>query len=140
MHEAQVESPDPYTLGSHWGLGVILFDWDGHAVYGHDGGTIGQSSRLRIVPDADLAIALVANGGDTQLVYQELFRDLLAELAGIAMPAPLRPPTDPPDVDLTALAGAYQRLSVRYDLEPDDGRLIGTVTLSGPMASIAATR
>ena len=31
MHHAQVESPDPYTLGSHWGLGVILFDWDGHA-------------------------------------------------------------------------------------------------------------
>ena len=136
MHHAQVESPDPYTLGSHWGLGVILFDWDGHFVYGHDGATIGQSSRLRIVPDADLAIALVANGGDTQLVYQELFGDLLAELAGIAMPAPLRPPADPPDVDLTPLAGAYQRLSVRYDLEPDDGRLAGTVTLSGPLASI----
>ena len=136
MHQAQVESPDPYTLGSHWGLGVILFDWDGHFVYGHDGATIGQSSRLRIVPDADLAIALVANGGDTQLVYQELFGDLLAELAGIAMPAPLRAPADPPDVDLTPLAGAYQRLSVRYDLEPDDGRLVGTVTLSGPLASL----
>jgi CubicO group peptidase (beta-lactamase class C family) len=136
MHHAQVESPDPYTLGSHWGLGVILFDWDGHFVYGHDGATIGQSSRLRIVPDADLAIALVANGGDTQLVYQELFGDLLAELAGIAVPAPLRAPADPPDVDLTPLAGAYQRLSVRYDLEPDGGRLAGTVTLSGPLASI----
>ena len=59
----------------------------GSAVYGHDGGTIGQSSRLRIVPDADLAITLVANGGDTQLVYQELFGELMAELAGIAMPA-----------------------------------------------------
>ncbi len=90
MQQPQVESPDPHTLGRHWGLGVILFDWDGHFVYGHDGGTIGQSSRLRIVPDAGLAITLVANGGDTQRVYQAIFGELVSELAGITMPSPWR--------------------------------------------------
>ena len=136
MQQPQVESPDPHTLGRHWGLGVILFDWDGHFVYGHDGGTIGQSSRLRIVPDAGLAITLVANGGDTQRVYQEIFGELVSELAGITMPSPLAPPAEPPDVDLAVFAGSYQRLSVRYDLTPDDGRLVGTVTLSGPIAEL----
>ena len=136
MQQPQVESPDRHTLGSHWGLGEILFDWDGRRVYGHDGGTIGQSSRLRIVPDADLAITLVANGGETQPVYQAIFGELMAELAGIAMPKPLEAPAQPPDVDLAAFAGSYQRLSVRYDLTPEDGRLVGTVTLSGPIAAL----
>ena len=137
MQQPQVESPDRHTLGSHWGLGVILFDWDGRRVYGHDGGTIGQSSRLRIVPDADLAITLVANGGETQRVYQEIFGELMAELAGIAMPRPLAGcRRKPPDVDLARFAGSYQRLSVRYDLTPEDGRLVGTVTLSGPIAAL----
>ena len=137
MLEPQVESPDRFTLGKHWGLGVILFEWDGRRVYGHDGGTIGQSSRLRIVPDADLAIALVANGGaGTQKVYEKLFGELTDELGGIAMPGPLEAPAQPPEVDLERLAGSYERLSVRYDLAPENGRLVGTVTLSGPIAEI----
>ena len=136
MQHPQVASPDRHTLGTHWGLGVILFEWDGRPVYGHDGGTIGQSSRLRIVPDAGLAVALVANGGETQRVYQALFSELMSELAGIAMPAPLDVPAQPADVDLAPYAGAYERLSVRYDLTPEAGRLVGTVTLSGPLAAL----
>ena len=138
MREPQVESPDRYTLGKHWGLGVILFEWGGRAVYGHDGGTIGQSSRLRILPDANVAISLCANGGaGTQKVYEELFGELVDELAGVAMPGPLQAPADPPDVDLSKYAGTYERLSVRYDLTPENGRLVGTVTLSGPIAEIS---
>jgi CubicO group peptidase (beta-lactamase class C family) len=137
MLEPQVASPDRHTLGTHWGLGVILFEWDGRRVYGHDGGTVGQSSRLRIVPDSDLAIALVANGGaGTQQVYETLFSELVAERAGMTMPGPLQAPAEPPEVDLERFAGSYERLSVRYDLAPEDGRLVGTVTLSGPIAEI----
>lgn len=52
MRTPQVESPDRHTLGgSHWGLGLILFGWNGGDVFGHDGGTIGQASMLRIFPD-----------------------------------------------------------------------------------------
>jgi CubicO group peptidase (beta-lactamase class C family) len=136
MREPQVESPERHTLGTHWGLGVILFDWDGHLVYGHDGGTIGQSCRLRILPDAGVAICLLANGGDVQRVYQDLYSELAAEFAGIAMPRPLEAPAAPPDVDLDTLAGSYQRLSLRYDLAPQDGQLVGTVTVSGPLAAL----
>ena len=96
MQEPQVESPDRYTLGgSHWGLGVILFDWDGHRLYGHDGSTIGQASMLRILPEADIAMCLLVNGGDVEPVYRTIFGELAGELAGIAMPPPLRGAGDP---------------------------------------------
>ena len=78
MRRPQVAVPDVYTLGSHWGLGWILMTWDGREVYGHDGGTIGQSAFLRIVPDAGIAICLLTNGGHTQ----DLFRDLYNEILG----------------------------------------------------------
>lgn len=48
MREPQVEIPDTYTLGTHWGLGWILMSWDGHEFYGHDGGTLGQTAILRV--------------------------------------------------------------------------------------------
>ena len=116
MQRPQVESPDRYTLGSHWGLGVILFDWDGHRLYGHDGGTIGQASMLRILPEAGMAMCLLANGGDVEPVYRALFGELAAELAGIAMPPPLEAPATPPALDLDRYAGSFKRLSLRYDL------------------------
>src|SRR5947207_11473434 len=83
MQEPQVEVPDPYTLGSHWGAGWILFDWDGRRLIGHDGNTIGQSAFLRIVPDRGLAIALLTNGGNAHELYEELYAELLSDLAGI---------------------------------------------------------
>ena len=33
-------------------------------VIGHDGGTIGQSAFLRVIPEAGLAVAMLTNGGD----------------------------------------------------------------------------
>ena len=53
---------------AHWGLGWMLFDWGGRRVIGHDGGTVGQHSSLRILPDEDFAVAVLTNtsptGGD----------------------------------------------------------------------------
>ena len=31
MLEPQVDVPDPYTLGAHWGVGWILYQEDGRA-------------------------------------------------------------------------------------------------------------
>src|SRR5439155_8473751 len=117
MREPQVEVPDPYTLGSHWGLGWILFDWDGRRLIGHDGNTIGQSAYLRILPERDLAIALVTNGGSAHDVYEELFGELLFELAGVRMPAPPEPLADPQEIDWARFVGTYDRASVRLDVE-----------------------
>jgi hypothetical protein len=136
MQEPQVEIPDPHSLGSHWGVGWILFDWGGRRVYGHDGGTIGQASFLRIAPDADLAITLLTNGGEAGLVYRKLFTELFADLAGIQMPPLPTAPTTPLEIDLSPYSGTYERLVVRIDLEVSNGHLEGTSTLSGPLASM----
>jgi len=136
MQEPQVAVPDRWTLGSHWGLGWILFDWDGRRVYGHDGATLGQSAFLRVVPDARLAVALLTNGGNAQDLYQELFRELLAELCDLDMPRPLAPPPEPSPVDCLPFAGRYERVGARIELEAHDGSLAGRVTATGPLASL----
>ena len=136
MQVPQVEVPDRFTLGSHWGLGLILFNWDGHFLYGHDGGTIGQSSVLRILPEANTAITLLGCGGDVESVYRTLFSEVLAEVAGVTVPPLPEPPATPVKLDLARYAGAYERLASRYDLQVEDGRLVGTITLSGPLVEL----
>jgi CubicO group peptidase (beta-lactamase class C family) len=136
MLAPQVELPDPWTLGRHWGLGWILYDWDGRRVFGHDGATIGQAAFLRVVPEAGVAIVLLANGGNVHDLYQELFRELLAELCDLRMPEPLSPAADPPVVPLAALAGRYERVGVRIELADRGGRLAGRVTATGPLAAL----
>jgi dipeptidyl aminopeptidase/acylaminoacyl peptidase/CubicO group peptidase (beta-lactamase class C family) len=138
MQEPQVAVPDPYTLGSHWGLGWILFDWNGRRLYGHDGNTIGQSGFLRVVPDAGVAVALLANGGNTQDLYRELYGSLLRELAGVEMAARPEPPAEPIEshTDLDQYTGVYERVGVTMKATVEKGRLVLTTTSTGPLASL----
>lgn len=140
MQEPQVEVPDPYTLGSHWGLGWILFDWNGRRLYGHDGNTVGQAGFLRVVPDSGVAVALLANGGNAQDLYRELYGDLLRELAGVEMPPRPEPPAEPVEgrLDLSGYTGTYERESVRMEVTVEGGRLVLTTTASGPLAKLSA--
>src|SRR4051794_7530635 len=137
MQEPQIELPDRWTLGSHWGLGWILFDWDGRRVYGHDGATVGEAAFLRVVPDAGVAIALLTNGGHARDLYEDTFRELLTELCGLTMPRPLEPPAEPVHVDASGLAGLYERVGVRIELEPDgNGSLRGHLAFTGYLAEL----
>jgi dipeptidyl aminopeptidase/acylaminoacyl peptidase/CubicO group peptidase (beta-lactamase class C family) len=136
MQRREVALPDPWTLGSHWGLGWILFDWDERGVYGHDGGTFGQSSYLRVVPDAGVAVALLTNGGHTQDLYQDLFRELLAELCDLHMPATLTPPAEPATYDAARYVGTYERVGIRVEVAEKESKLIATVTLTGELAEL----
>lgn len=136
MQEPQVEVPDRYTLGDRWGLGWILFDWDGHPAYGHDGSTFGQRAYLRILPESRLAICLLTNGGNAHAAYRTLLREVAAELAGVTVPPMPTAPETPPDLDLAPYAGHFARLNVDAHLEVDDGRLRGTFMSSGPLAAM----
>ena len=137
MLEPQIELPDRWTLGSHWALGWILDDWGGRLVFGHDGATIGQAAFLRVVPHAGVAVVLLTNGGHAHDLYQDLFRELLGELCGVEMPRPLAPPAHPPHVDAAAYAGRYERVGIRYELEPDgNGSLRGHLSYTGYLAEI----
>ncbi|KAA9163647.1 beta-lactamase family protein [Amycolatopsis acidicola] len=124
MREQQVVLPPLGLMGTAWGLGWELFDWPGGPVIGHDGGTIGQSAFLRVVPGADVVIALLTNGGDPIGLHADVYGHLLRELAGVELPPLPVPPSDPAPVDGSRYVGTYAsevaELTVSQD---DDGRI-----------------
>ncbi len=149
MAEFQAEVPDKYVLGDSWGIGWIRFGWDGQRLIGHDGNTIGQAAFLRILPDpgnagAGLAVALLTNGGNTRDLYGDLYREIFAELAGVAMPAPIEPPAVPVATDITPHLGSYERAGVLMEILPGPvqtpaGEIDGPVfrtTITGPLAEL----
>lgn len=134
MQEQHAELPDKDTLGDSWGLGWIRFGWSGHRLFGHDGNTIGQSAFLRVLPEQNVAVALLTNGGNTRDLYQDLYREIFEEVAGIEMQQPLAPPAEPVEVDITPWLGTYHRESMTVEVSADDEGPHLKVTLSGPVA------
>ncbi|GAT69631.1 beta-lactamase family protein [Planomonospora sp. ID91781] len=123
MQRHEADSPDKWTVSADgWGLGWTLYDWNGVAGFGHDGAAIGQYAYLRVVPGAGVAVALLTNGGSARLLYADLFRELLTELAGVTMPAPFGPPAQPLAVDIAPFLGTYRREGVVITVgRKDDG-------------------
>ncbi|GAA0937234.1 serine hydrolase domain-containing protein [Nonomuraea longicatena] len=113
MRRRVVDSPDKWSMSADgWGLGWALYDWDGVTGFGHDGSTGTQQSYLRVIPDAGVALVLLANSNTASRLYADLFAELLAELAGVRMPPPFAPPANPPEVDITPWVGTYRREGV----------------------------
>ncbi|WP_218009145.1 serine hydrolase domain-containing protein [Herbidospora cretacea] len=107
MWQPQVKVPDLGTMREAWGLGWALAEHDGHAVVGHDGGTIGQAAFLRVVPDLGVAIALLTNGGDVFGIFDDVLAHLLRELTGITLPGRPTPPAEPEPIDPAPYLGQY---------------------------------
>jgi hypothetical protein len=137
MQQAQVKLPPLGMMGDSWGLGWELFDWDGTTVIGHDGGTIGQSAFLRVVPEHGLAVTVLTNGGDTLEVYKAVVGHVVKELAGLELPALPTPPATPVPVDLDRVLGTYScdvaDVTVRQD---EDGRVWLDQTPKGIFAEL----
>ncbi|MFF3227709.1 serine hydrolase domain-containing protein [Nocardia suismassiliense] len=123
MQQREVDVPDKWTVSADgWGLGWTLYDWDGIKGFGHDGAAIGQYAYLRAVPEAGVAVALLTNGGGARQLYAALFRELLAELAGVQMPEPFAPADPPVQVDIAPFVGTYRRAGVVVTVSKrDDG-------------------
>jgi dipeptidyl aminopeptidase/acylaminoacyl peptidase len=117
MQAEQARLPSRHLLVGSWGLGWWRDDWDGTQVVGHDGGVIGQSAYLRVLPEHDLAVVLLTNGGFTRDLYETLLREIVRELTGVEMRRPLTPPAEPPAVDFGRYEGRYERTGARYDVE-----------------------
>ncbi|MDN5851603.1 MAG: serine hydrolase, partial [Actinomycetia bacterium] len=136
MVEHQADVPDPYTLGDSWGLGWIRFGWDGRRLIGHDGNTIGQSAFLRILPEQGIAVTLLTNGGNARDLYEDLYREIFADLAGVDTPEPIEPSTAPPSVDASRFAGTYERSGAYIEVFEADGKLRMRDTATGPIAEM----
>jgi CubicO group peptidase (beta-lactamase class C family) len=121
---------------SNWGLGWEIFDWGGRTVVGHDGGTIGQSAFLRVVPDAGVAVVLLTNGGDTVPLFRDLFRGLLSQLAGVEMPKPAAPPEPPLSVDPSGYVGLYEREGTSIRVVARNGGIVAVQTVTGLAAEL----
>ncbi|WP_017595278.1 serine hydrolase domain-containing protein [Nocardiopsis potens] len=139
MRRRAVRVPDRWTVGADgWGLGWTLYDWDGVPGFGHDGATLGQYSYLRAVPEAGVAAALLTNGGAARRLSAGLFRELLAELAGVRTPEPFGPPARPPAIDPAPFVGAYLREGVTTRVAEHPGGLRLVYELTGGMAAFSA--
>ena len=108
----------------HQGLGWMLSESAGRAVVGHHGGTNGQSSRLRFVPSAGVAVVLLTNGGDF-FALTRLVDELLEELAGVPTPPALEPPATPVPGDLARFTGRFGRTNQAVEVRYDGSALVG---------------
>jgi hypothetical protein len=136
MAAFQVDLPDKHILGDSWGLGWFRCDWNGTRLIGHDGNTIGQAAFLRLLPSDGLAVTLLTNGGNAHGLYEDLYREIFAELAGVTMAEPIKPPAEPVTVDLDRHVGTYERASILQEvLRVDDGLHLRT-TVTGPLAEM----
>lgn len=131
MRTAAVRLPRLAGMGAAWGLGWEI-DRDGeNPLYGHDGNTVGQSSFLRIAPDAGVAVVLLTNGGDGAGLFHDVADELLRTLTGEGLPAAPTPPAasdasagsaDADDVD--GYLGVYGNSTMELEVSRDDaGRL-----------------
>jgi CubicO group peptidase (beta-lactamase class C family) len=131
-----VAIPDPYSFGYAYGLGLMLFDWHGAAVYGHDGNTIGQGAYLRILPDAQIALCMLTNGALRDSFYKQVFNEILTELGAVTIPD-LPEPNRTLALDLCRYEGRYERPGGnRYVVSADGGQLVVTTHLDPMQAAI----
>lgn len=138
----QVDVPDIPRYPAQWGLGWMLFDWDGVRVIGHDGGTIGQAATLRIVPEpagGPVAVAILTNGGGAAGLREAVMSHVFGALAAAQPPPALAPPTHPADVEAPSrYVGSYEAGLSRYDVTPgDNGDLKVRITALGEIAEMA---
>jgi len=102
-----------------WGHGFMLFREAAPSMFGHDGGTAGTSTFLRIVPDRGAVWALSATGKKAGALYRTAERDLLESFD---LGAALRTP--PPGAcasDLSIYHGRYGRNGMIFDVVPGIG-------------------
>jgi CubicO group peptidase (beta-lactamase class C family) len=127
MQRQQVRLQKNAPIGiTHWGLGWVLQNLDGHKVIGHDGGTIGQYSFLRVSPQKRVAVALLTNGGDATSVYKDM-----SPIFGDAIRSrePELPPVDPAlRIEPERYAGRYENIQSVLSIDEHRGALRASIT------------
>ncbi|CAM5417234.1 serine hydrolase [Streptomyces spiroverticillatus] len=141
MRQPRVGLPPLGILGDSWGLGWEIFDFPGGTVVGHDGGTVGQSAFLRVVPGQDVAVAVLTNGGDPLALYTEIVGRVLRELAGVELPALPVPDLAAPRVNASRYVGTYTSSAADTEVSQDaEGRIWAERRPKGVFARLGGRR
>lgn len=138
MMASRVPIPDPYTLGREWALGLVVSNWHGYTVYGHDGSTIGQNARMRILPDDDVALVLLSNGDPREGRHREIFNLILTQLGTATIP-PLPIPDPALTLNPARYIGVYERPGTRFEVTGEHGRLRLHLDVDPMQAAIMGT-
>jgi CubicO group peptidase (beta-lactamase class C family) len=124
MREEQITLPQiSARFPRGWGLGFMLFDWDGVPVVGHDGDTIGQVTVWRIVPHSDVVVAINVNGDAVTALIDDLLAPVLADVAGVRVPARPTAPAEPVLFTPDGYTGRFAGPLVTHDVVAADGGL-----------------
>ncbi len=129
MMRSRVSIPDPYMFGPQWALGLIVCDWNGETVYASDGSTIGQNARLRILPESDMAIVVLTNGGPRESFARKVFGEVRNGIPDLPAPDPTL------KLDLSKYEGVYERPGARYEVSANDGKLYLTLFIDPMQAA-----
>jgi CubicO group peptidase (beta-lactamase class C family) len=111
------------------GLGWYLYPWEGPAVLGHDGGTFGQLSFLRVVPERRFAAVLLTNSWGGALVHVDLFGELFRERVGIEIPPLPSPPDEPVTMDADRYTGDWTWQGLHVRVEEDGAGLVANLVI-----------
>lgn len=108
-----------------WGFGFTLMDGMGTRVFGHDGGTAGTATFLRIAPAVEAAWAFAATGSAAVAVYRDI-EPLIREALQIS-PCSHPSPSEHAVTDLQLYSGTYRRHGITLDVRQEED---GSLTLS----------
>ena len=122
MQQPQVTFPG--ETDTSCGLAWIIRDIDGVRTIGHNGGTLGQSAFLSVIPDRGTAIAVLTNGPTGGPVAQAVNEHVTSAL-GLPSLKPTFPkvPETPPALDLSKYVGRYERTAVHITIGVEDDHL-----------------
>jgi len=111
------------------GIAWFLREVDGVGIVEHAGDVSGQQALLTLVPSRDCAIAVLANSTPNgQELKDRIVRWALEAHLGLVHRDP--EPLDLPADALVEYTGTYRSEGVLMQVEPADGRLLVTVTMS----------
>ena len=99
MGEREFGLPVASSAGEGFGVGAFTFAYDGATAFGHDGQTVGQVAGFRVVPQADLVIAIATNRENTTAFTEAVIDFALQRWcdAAVVPDPPLPDPPLPPD-------------------------------------------
>jgi hypothetical protein len=114
-----MRKPVADSLGSQYGLGF----WREGRVVLHTGGAKGFRSILALVPDAQVAVCVLANHAQADRGVRDFAYAALAELAGVERPP--QPPTVEVSEDvLYSVAGTYRLDELDFQVHADPPALV----------------